>query len=298
METVRGAIRWIDIEKPEKKDIAALRREFGFHPLILGELLQPSARPRVEAYKDYLFFVYHLSVFDPRKKSSRRSEIDFLVTRDAVITVQYGSLEAVAGFRKALDEDAALNKKALSHTGKFVYYLLDSLVRHSVRQLAHIEKNIEAIGADLFDDNEHEILRRISYVKRDILEYRIIAGSQTPLFESLKTAGEKFWGNPLRVYFETLAGAHLALVRLLETNRESLESFERTNAQIVNTNINRVMQKFAVLAFLTFPTMLAVSLFDMARPIYGNPTDAFLVIGGAGVVVCSMIAYFRSKGWL
>ncbi len=298
MDTMSGKIRWIDIAKPDKKEIAYLRKEFGFHSLILGELVKPSARAKVEAYKGYLFLVYHLPVFNLRKKRSERAEIDFLITKDTVVTAYYRKSEVVDSFRQKIEEDAAFRRKALSHTGRFTYYLLDFIIADSIRQLAHIERKIENIAANLFTDKERELLEHISYIKRDILEYHIIAKPQDALLDSLKTVGEKFWGVSMAVYFENLIGGHLQLVQALSNNRDSIESFEQTNVQILNTNISSVMQKFAVLAFLTFPSMLVVALFDIARPIFGNPADALIIVGIVSAVVLCMIIYFHDKKWL
>ena len=64
MTIIKGKTTWVDVQKPNKKDIEYLRKTYKFHPIILDELLQPSARARVERYDNYLFMVYHLPVYD------------------------------------------------------------------------------------------------------------------------------------------------------------------------------------------------------------------------------------------
>ena len=51
-------------------------------PIIVDELRGPSARGRVEAYKDYLYFIYYFPIYDPKDEASTRTEIDFIITKE------------------------------------------------------------------------------------------------------------------------------------------------------------------------------------------------------------------------
>ena len=95
---IKGKVAWLDVVKPTKTDIETIKRLHQFHPIILDELLEPSARSRVEPHDSYIFLVYHLPMFDHELKTSRRGEVDFLITRDKVITVHYEPLEPLEQF--------------------------------------------------------------------------------------------------------------------------------------------------------------------------------------------------------
>src|ERR1700741_4259999 len=100
MEITHGAVTWHDIrlkhprseEAPPEPELEKLGGEFKIHPLIIKEMESPSARARVEAYDDYLFLVYQFPVYDTQEKVSRRAEIDFVITKNHVITVGYESM--------------------------------------------------------------------------------------------------------------------------------------------------------------------------------------------------------------
>ena len=88
-------IRWINILKPKEKDLKELGRKFKIHPVILDELKEPSARAHVELYQDYVYLVYYFPVFDPIEEISFRTEVDFIITKNTVITVHYEDLGAL-----------------------------------------------------------------------------------------------------------------------------------------------------------------------------------------------------------
>src|ERR1700679_3524887 len=88
-------VQWIDVQKPNGKDIAWLKEKFKLHPVIVDELNGPSARARVEQHDDYLYFVYYFPLYDKKEKTSARTEIDFIVTKNAVATIHYEPMTGV-----------------------------------------------------------------------------------------------------------------------------------------------------------------------------------------------------------
>jgi Mg2+ and Co2+ transporter CorA len=60
------------------------------------------------------------------------------------------------------------------------------------------------------------------------------------------------------------------------------------------------MKKFTIMAFMTFPLVLFVSLFAMgadSTPIIGQKHDFWIIIGLIAVAAASMLQYFKRKKW-
>jgi magnesium transporter len=265
MKKFQEKITWIDITDPSKADIEEIKKIHQFHPIILDELLQVSARSRVENYDDYLFLTYHLPVYDPIQKTSLRTEIDFLITKDTVITVRYGDIEPLDAFEGHLNSSAEFREQVLGKSSLILTHnLLQSIIAFSLRQLRHIEENISVISREIFKGNEQKLLARISYVKRDVFDYRLISRPQEILLSSLRSVGPDFWGKQAAIYLDDLIGDNLKTQQLIENYLEVVEALESTNAQLLNAKTNRVMQNFTVLAFLTFPLVLFTSIYDVA----------------------------------
>ncbi len=286
MKSYTGKITWLDITNPTQKDIEHLKSLHGFHPIILDELLETSARSRVEFYDDYLYLTYHLPVYEPSLKTSRKSEIDFLITREMVITVHYEDLEPLEAFENLLNSGEDFKERSLRNTALLTYYLLQSVVSFSLRQLRHIEENIRSISLDIFKGREHDLLEKISYVKRDLLDYHLISRPQHILLNSLRKVGADFWGPKTDIYFDDLNGDYLKVQQHIENYLEVIKSLEETNAQILNAKINRSMQIFTMLAFFTFPLVLFTSVYAVE-----NRTQGFW-IGFAVIAIFTIVLSF------
>jgi len=302
MRTIKEKISWIDIVKPTKEDIDFLKKHFRFHPIILDELLHLSARSRVEFYKNYLFLTYHLPIYDKNLKTSRRAEIDFLITQDSVITVRYEDLEPIENFFRAVSSNKHFKDLALGvEAGRTVYYIIQEIIHYSVRQLRHIEENISFVTQEIFKGREDELLERISYVKRDILDYSIISKPQEILLNSFLNVGVKFLGEDARIYINDLIGDYYKVTQHIDHYREVVESLENTNGQLLNAKTNKVMQKFTILAFLTFPLVIFASISAIGFISSFFTAHQFFfwsIFFIAGFIIVGLAILFRKRGWL
>ncbi|MEZ4157015.1 MAG: CorA family divalent cation transporter, partial [Candidatus Paceibacterota bacterium] len=243
---------------------------------------------------------HHIPVFDKEAKTSRRAEIDFLITKNTVITTYYEALPHLEDFFQEVLRDKAIQKELL--TGQsyvLVHKIIEHLIHFSLRQLAHIEDRVSYIAKEIFAKHGH-LLKIISQVKRDILEYRLIIRPHEEMLKSLEHVGEKFWGPKSTVYLSDISGENLHLSQHLETYYQVIESLEQTNAQILNITTNNIIKRFTILAFLiTFPLFY---IFAMGVPyidaLINTPTKfwtIFFIIFG---IVGYLIFLFKKKKML
>jgi len=247
---------WVDIVRPTRKDIEGLTKIHNFHAVILDELLHPSDRAKVDFDRNYLYLIYHLPLYDPEQRTSRRGEIDFLITKTHVITLHYESIEPIEELKQRLVASPDFREHAFRSTLHITYRIIEELVKFSHRQLRHIEANVEHISKEIFTGREREMLEKISYVKRDILDYSIISEPQATTLESLHEVAGQFWGMNGRIYTNDLIGDHRRILRSLKSYGATVESLETTNGQLLSASINLVIQRFTILAFMTFPLAL------------------------------------------
>ncbi|MFA6135840.1 MAG: CorA family divalent cation transporter [Candidatus Paceibacterota bacterium] len=299
----KGKVQWINLVKPTEKELISLKKEYGFHPIIVDELRTTSARSRVEIYDDYMYIIYHMPIFDLQEKVSRKAEIDFLITKKSVISVTYEDLEPIELISKKIETDNNYKERILNgDTARLLYYLLEACLINGLRQLRHVDEKIEDIRNKIFNHQEKELLEKISYVKRDLLSYFLITKSQISIFNSLNKVGPDFFGEKSTVYLSDLEGDFLKNIQLCENYKETIEAFESTNTQLLTIKMTKVMQRFSVLAFLTFPIMVFLALFTIdsnSRPIIGHIQNDFWVMAGIVVLaIVVMVTIFRKKDWL
>ena len=294
-------VTWIDILKPTKADIDFLKKQHKFHPIILDELLHLSSRSRVEFYESYLFLTYHLPVYDKSLRTSRRTEIDFLITRNKVITVHYEDLEPLDTFMRSISNNQNFKNRAMQDSLRCTYFLIEEIINFSLRQLRHVEDNIRDVSQEIFKGKETQLLEKISYIKRDVLDFSVISAPQEILLNSLIEAGVKFWGEEMRIYLSDLVGDYSKVNQHVENYSATIEALETTNGQLLNAKTNAVMQRFTILAFLTFPVFFFISLSSINfinTFLSESPARFWSIFVAVGALVVTLVIIFKKKGWL
>ena len=293
-------LTWIILVEPKKKDIETLRARFNIHPIILDELLAPSDRSKVERYDNYVFLVYHLPIYRVAEQTSRRSEIDCIATKHAVVTVMYEKLEPLAQLEQTLMQQPQKNIKT---TAQLLYHILEEANNFSVRQLKHVERKVNFFGDQLFSTKRHDrsFLETISYIKRDLLDFSIIAIPQQTTLESLVETGVKFWGEQHRVYFVDLVGGFMKIQLLLGNLKATIDSYSETISQLFEFKTSEIIRRFSILGFLTFPLILYATIAlqpTVEKSIIRTAHDYWAQLIVIGIFVVTLAAIFRKKGWL
>ena len=94
-------ITWINVFNPSAEDLKYLIKNFKIHPIIMNELTRPTLRPKVESYGDHLYMVLHFPIFSSETRTTLSREIDFVFTKNTLITVHY---EKIAPFEELLSQ--------------------------------------------------------------------------------------------------------------------------------------------------------------------------------------------------
>jgi magnesium transporter len=296
-------LTWVDINDPKEEDIEYLKT-LDFHPVVLQELLVPTLRPKVEQYDNYLYMVLRFPIYHPKEKTSKSMEIDFLITKYALITVRYGKIQPLQEFWKKCEIGEAETRFQYSAIS-LLYCMLQELNKFSFRQIDHISQKIDALEEKVFKardpKSEEKLVEEISIIRRDIFDFRRILRPQHTILESLKNRGIEFFGRATEPYFVDIIGDYLRVWELLDNHKETIESLQQANDSLLSNKTNRVMKLITLFAVIVFPLTLLAALFGMETqhtPIIGMKNDFWIIIGIMMLGTISMLIIFKKKKWL
>ncbi len=302
MQILKDKIIWFDAVRPDEKDIEEIKDAFGLHPLIVDELRGPSGRGKAEFYESYIYLVIHFPFYDAAKKTSRPIEIDVVASKTKVATIRYEDFPALEEFASKCEAIPGFSEHCLGDTPvHFLYRLFEHLYDYALRELNHIDKNLSSIEEEIFSGHELEMIREISYIKRDILDFARIIQPMGSVVESLAAKGPKLYGPNLAIYFEDLKRDFGRIEDRVENYKDLIESLETTNQALVESRINEVMKILSVIAFLLAPFTIVGTLFQINTvftPLVGIQSDwwiifAIMVAGSLGLYI-----FFKKKKWL
>lgn len=298
--TLNKKITWIDIEKPTENDVDFLRENFNFHELVLNEIIPDTIRTKVDVYDDYFYLVLHFPAFDKATRSTRSQELDILVNNNTIITLHK---EAIIPLKSIFDQFNLYEEEKQKYISeadgpaKMLYHLIDSLLNSCFPKLDHISENIDQAERAIFQDEEKNMIREVSIIKRDILDFRRALKPQRQILESLEVTVIKFFGENYKPFFNDLLGHHMRIWDNLENYKELTESLESTNATLFSSKLNETIRILTIFTALLMPISIIVGVFGMnvIVPFQSHPQGFIIILSLATLTILSIYLYFKKK---
>lgn len=294
----KGKITWVDITSPTKEDIEYLQKNYRFHPLILKELEGLTQRNKAELYDNYLFLVTHFPNWDSKKQTSLPWELDIIISSKVLVTVSYSEVceTHLELTEKIYQKD--FEKEYLTDTVKLLHFIFEHYLDFTTRQLVHIQEKIDLIEEQIFQRKQQEVIPVLSFVKRDILNFRRILRYLKEDLISLNRRGPRVFGENSKIYFDDMVGDSLKVENVIENFKDTLESLENTNNSFMEQKINVLTKIYTIISFVTLPTILVISLYQTNThylPFVGSHYDTLIVLLIAFIPSFLVYLYLRKK---
>ena len=291
-------LKWIDILRPTDEDLKFLEG-LGFHHLIAEEIKTPTYHPLIEYYKTYIFWILHFPSWEPKKEQIHSIEVDFLVTKDALITIRY---QDFADFEEFWDDVAKRTDYYLGKTtGHLLYRLVKKLLNKTFPELDRIKEELDQIEERMFENFDEAIIEKIVYAKRRILSFLRALKPQKGVWDGAPQYVEDFWGERLKPYFSDLIADYNRTLHVAETHKEAIDSLHLASSSLLDNKRNYVIKILTIFTAIILPLSLFASIYGMNLlhlPLASRPDAFWWFMGGMAAVITGMLIYFRVKKWL
>jgi magnesium transporter len=295
-------LKWINIERPRQVDLAWLQERYEFHPLDYEDVVSRNQRPKVDEYDDYLFIVLHFPRYDKQVGRLNAAELDLFVGPDYLITIPNEPLQPIEYlFERCRTSEEQRESLFSKGAGYLLYKIVDECVDASFPMLRKIGNKLERVEEEIFEgDNSAEVVRDISNVKQEIINFRKIVRPQRPAIADLERNKARYMADDLDIYFEDINDASERIWDMLENYKEVVEALESTNEAQIAHRTNETFRVLTAISVIVLPLTLVASIWGMNVGVPGEEdTTAFWVILAAMFLLLSGMAYyFRRRGWL
>jgi magnesium transporter len=305
VETISAnGLRWVNIERPTPLECAWLEEHFDFHALDLEDVLSRNQRPKIDEYPDYLFIVLHFPVFDRAVGRLNAGELDIFVGRDFVVTLPNQPLQPVEYlFERCRQKEETREQHFSKGSGYLLYRIVDDSFDYCFPMLRKIGNKLDALEDDIFEGRSQEVVRDISNVKQEIINFRKVTRPQRTVLRDLENAKQRFLapeGGELEIYFDDMVDAHERIWDMLENYKEVVEALEDTNESVISHRVNDVLRVLTVISVILLPLTLLASVFGMNVRVPGEGSLAgfWIIVAAMVATFAGLLAFFRRRGWL
>lgn len=292
---------WIDFEDPGADDVRYLQENFDIHPLAIEEFVTPTIRPKATQYANCLFLTVHIPLFDIRERSTYPGELDIVLTKTHLITGHTHKIYQLEEFFRKLSESPGKRRFYMNETpSHLLYHLLEILLESCFPRLDHMTRNLDRIEDEVFSGNEKEMVREISIVKRDILNFRRTMKPQRSILDSLAQKDSFLVPADLRPYFQDLVGTNIRIWNTLESAKETIESLEDTNNSLLSNKLDITMKILTIFSAVMLPMTVYSNILAMSADIpFGKNPHAFWIHVSIMLFLSFLtIMIFKIRKWL
>lgn len=299
----QNGLRWVNIEWPGALERTWLEEHFEFHALDLEDVLSRNQRPKIDVYDDYLFIVLHLPVFDQAAGRLGAGELDIFVGPDYMVTIPNLPLQPVEYLFERCRAKEELREQLFSRgSGYLLYRLVDDSFDYCFPMLRKIGNKLDALEDDIFEERAEAVVRDISNVKQEIINFRKVIRPQRPVLRDLERVKQRYLASDLdlEIYFDDVVDAHERIWDMLENYKEVSEALEETNESVISHRLNDILRVLTAISVVILPLTLIASVMGMNTWVPSEHHEAgfFTVLAVMAIVLIGMVAYFRKRRWL
>ncbi|MGI9539887.1 MAG: magnesium transporter CorA family protein [Miltoncostaeaceae bacterium] len=297
-------ITWLKLEAPTEAETAWLAEHYDFHPLDYEDVLsRRRQRPKIDEYDGYAFLVFYFPRFDKATGRLQGAEVDVFVAEDLLITLPKEPLKPLNAMwsrceNRAEDRDAFMQRGS----GYLLYEIVDALYDYCFPILDKIGFKLDSIEDSIFDEGPDDLVRDISNVKQEIINYRKIIKPQRPTLRLMDRSIQRYAPQDMELYFDDIVDKNERIWDLLEGYKEVAEALEATNEAAISHRLNDIIKVLTMLSGVVLPLSLIAAFYGMNVQALPFADDGwFSVVFPLGIMLtlaAGMVFWFRRKGWL
>jgi len=296
-----GKLMWTNLKNPTEAEITEIVHALDIPITLTSDLIAPVPRNYAHESNGVIKIAVDFPVVK-RIDAEHPYELKFIIMKAALVTVQYEEMEAIDRFKKQFEVLTTLGKTSKKMTGAHLFFaLMNELYNTSGTKLDYVESNLSDIEAQIFKDNERQMVVEIAKTTKRLIAYRHTLKAHEDLFFDLEPLFLSVYEN---VYVHDVTGLRKTYMMILHrTNSlfETLSAIRDANDAMLTTKQNETIKTLTIMAFITFPLTLFSSMFGMnteGTPIIGHSHDFWIIVGIMSCVTIFFFGFFKYKRWM
>jgi len=293
-----GTTIWLDLSEPSEQNIAALREEFGFHPLALEDAVREQQRPKVDSYGDYYFVVFYCIGYNDEHDRIETAPIHMFIGPNYLVTIHS---EPITQIDETLKRWQAPDSPLDQDVGALVWALLDAVVDDYFPVMDRVADQVEALEQALFERYSDDSLQTIFQLKKDLLSVRRIVAPERDVLNVMLRREIKVFDAKDVTYLQDVYDHIVRTVEVTDNYRDLMTSAHDLFLTLQSNRLNQIVKVLTIASIALMSMSLITGIYGMnfdnmpeLRWQYGYPMALGLMV----VVALALFLFFKRIKWL
>ena len=292
-------VTWINIDGLQIEILEKLGECYGFHPLVLEDILNTDQRPKMEDYGDYLYIVLRMLNYNDQSNEIETEQVSLILGQNFVFSFQEKGGDVFDPIRERIRN----NKGRIRKMGAdyLAYALLDSIVDNYFTIMEKLGETIEFLEEELVTQPIPETLQTIHQLKRELIFLRKAVWPLREVISGLERGELTLVKETTRIYLRDVYDHTIQVIDTIETFRDMISGMLDIYLSSVSNRMNSVMKVLTIIATIFMPLTFIAGIYGMNFKYipelewrWGYPMVWLVMIAISGF----MLIYFKKKRWL
>jgi magnesium transporter len=291
-------VTWINVDGLDVQVVERLGLDFGIHPLVQEDLLNPDQRPKLEDYDDHLFIVLKMLAWDEARKDLVVEQVGLVLGPKFLITFQERGGDVFDPVRERLRSNRGRLRK--SGPDYLLYALLDAIVDNYFVILERLDDRIEELEEELTDSPHPQTLRVVHKLKREMIFLRRAVWPLREVLAGLQRDTVRLVRPETRLFLRDVYDHTIQVIDTVETFRDLLQGMLDVYMSTVSNRLNQVMKVLTIISTIFIPLNFIAGVYGMNfvhMPELATRWGYPAILGLMLAVGLTMLALFKKRGW-
>jgi magnesium transporter len=289
---------WIDMEEPNKEEEKILSEVFNFHPLTIEDAIETRNYPKVEAFSDYLFFIFHGIKNETNSYNFVTKELDGYLGRNFLVTYHHEKFRSIEEVKKQIG--CPIFQKGVDY---LLHQILDRMIDSYIPVIEDFEKTISYLEYRILSmqSTNKEILEEIMKLKRSIARLIRIGSKQERVLYRISHGEFLLIDESNLPFYRDVYDHLLRVVVLAENYRDLVNGLLNIHFNVLASKTNEAIKLMTVISTIMLPLSLIAGIYGMNfeyMPELKVKYAYFVVLAVMFLIAMLLILYFWWKGWI
>lgn len=293
---------WLNFHSIKNKEaIHKLCDKLCVDKILQEDLFAQSKRTRLEEYSEYVFFsiVSALPKEGVNNYDLKKERISFIIGDNYLISFQEKQSDHFPTVRERIEYKRG--KIRFKGPDFLLFRMLEAIIDNYSEVVEEIGGNIEMLDKLVLRNPKSEVLRKVEWEKRKLLDLRKIVFPMKELMGQLDRVENELIIEDNIHYFRELKDTCYSLIEEIEAKKQMLDGVANLYYAIQGQRMNEIMKVLTVTSAIFIPLTFVVGVYGMN---FENMPEltwkyGYHLIWGIMIFISAVLIFiFWKRGWL
>lgn len=297
---IKDTVTWFNIDGLHDTAIMdEIGNEFKFDKIILADVLNIHARPKIQEYDNCIFISIKMLQHQDDTGAIIVENLSLIITPSVLISFQEKKGDVFEPIRDRIRKQ----KKRIRHSGTdyLAFTLLDIVVDNYIYILSILGEKIEDLEDKLLLDPKQSVIDEINTYKRELNYLRKNIKPAKEMILALSKMESEFIDESTYIHFKELLDNINHATETSDSYREILSDQLNIYHTTISSRLNDIMKFLTVFSVIFIPLTFIAGVYGTNfenLPEIHFKYSYFIMWGVIISVAIGMLIYFKKKRWL